>query len=103
MVEACVDDCDTSSSDTLKQITNLKHLFEQLKSHNVKIAVCTADSRVGTIGALEGLDLDQYIDVVVCGDDAGTEPKPSPHNALAICKALGVDPAVSFSTGVLKK
>uniref|UniRef100_A0A914VFE7 Uncharacterized protein n=1 Tax=Plectus sambesii TaxID=2011161 RepID=A0A914VFE7_9BILA len=99
VVDECVQDCDTTSSNTLKQIGNLKHMFEELKAHNVKIAVCTADSRRGTLGALRGLGLEQYIDIIVCGDDAGTQPKPSPHNALAICKAMGVEPADAFMVG----
>lgn len=34
--------------------------------------------------------------MVVCGDDAGAMPKPHPHNALAICRTLDVDPQVMF-------
>lgn len=37
--------------------------------------------------------------MVVCGDDAGSMPKPHPHNALSICCALDVDPQVSESSG----
>ena len=33
------------------------------------------------------------VDVMVCGDDEDAEPKPSPYNAIKICKTLGVDPA----------
>lgn len=43
------------------------------------------------------LGLEQYIDAVVCGDDIDTKPKPHPHNALQICKQLGIDPKVHFS------
>lgn len=45
IVHAAVQDCNTSSPETLKQIHDLQALFEELKEHNVKIAVCTADSR----------------------------------------------------------
>ena len=45
--------------------------------------------------ALRSLDLEKYVDIVVCGDDDGALPKPNPHNALSICRALNIDPAVS--------
>jgi len=45
IVHAAVLDCNTSSSETLKQIHDLQTLFKELKEHNIKIAVCTADSR----------------------------------------------------------
>lgn len=45
IVHAAVQDCNTSSPETLKQIHDLQALFKELKKHNVKIAICTADSR----------------------------------------------------------
>ena len=53
--------------------------------------------REGTITTLKSLDLEKFVDVVVCGDDNGAQPKPNPHNALSICRALDVDPEVSIS------
>uniref|UniRef100_A0A7E4ZWJ4 HAD-like protein n=1 Tax=Panagrellus redivivus TaxID=6233 RepID=A0A7E4ZWJ4_PANRE len=99
IVNSSIQGCNTSSDETLKQLHDLQKLFQNLKSHNVKIAICTADSRAGTLATLKSLDLEKYVDIVVCGDDAGTEPKPSPHNALAICKALNVDPEDAFMVG----
>lgn len=45
IVQSSVKNCNTSSTETLKQIHDLRTLFENLKKHNVKIAICTADSR----------------------------------------------------------
>lgn len=45
IVKSSVADCNTSCSETLKQIHDLRTLFRNLKEHNVKIAICTADSR----------------------------------------------------------
>lgn len=50
----------------------------------------------GTMNAVRCLGLEQYVDFVVCGDDHGAKPKPNPDNALAICRALNVDPKVNF-------
>jgi HAD superfamily hydrolase (TIGR01549 family) len=99
IVHAAVEDCNTSSSETLKQIHDLQALFQELKEHNVKIAICTADSRIGTIAALRALGLEKYIDLIVCGDDKDSLPKPHAHNALSICRQLGVDPQEAFMVG----
>jgi len=99
IVHANVQDCNTSSPETLKQIHDLAALFKELKQHNVKVAICTADSRKGTIAALRSLGLEQYVDLVVCGDDKDSQPKPHPHNALSICRLLGVDPREAFMVG----
>jgi phosphoglycolate phosphatase len=99
IVRSSVQDCNTSSSNTLKQIHDLQALFKQLKEHDIKIAICTADSRVGTITALRSLGLEEYVDLVVCGDDSGSQPKPHPHNAISICKVLGVDPQDALMVG----
>ncbi|KAK0396352.1 hypothetical protein QR680_001683 [Steinernema hermaphroditum] len=81
------------------EIHNLQNLFQELRAHNVKIAICTADSREGTVGALRSLELEQYIDLIVCGDDDGAKPKPNPHNALTICRTLNVDPRDALMVG----
>ena len=98
-VETLWEECDTSSEETLKSLDDLQKLFSDLKKHGIKIAVCTADSRIGTEGALEVLGLNQYIDMVVCGDDHGSMPKPHPSNALKICKTLMVHPSETVMVG----
>lgn len=75
----------------LKSVGDLKTLFEILKKNGIKIAVCTADNREGTVTGLAELGLKDYIDILICGDDPHTEAKPAPYNALKICKELGVD------------
>ncbi|KAI6188201.1 hypothetical protein M3Y98_00328600 [Aphelenchoides besseyi] len=99
IVHSSVLDCNTSSPETLKQIHDLQGLFKELKTHNVKVAICTADSRKGTMNALQSLGLEKYVDLVVCGDDDGSLPKPHPHNALSICRVLGVDPEDALMVG----
>ncbi|KAE9556361.1 hypothetical protein FO519_000401 [Halicephalobus sp. NKZ332] len=99
IVKSSVMDCKTSSPETLKQIHDLRTLFRKLQEHNVKIAICTADSREGTITTLKSLELEKFVDIVVCGDDRGTQPKPNPHNALSICRALNIDPEDALMVG----
>ena len=53
-------------------ITDLKlstpYLF-RLKERGIKIAICTSDSREGTIEFLERMGLESMVDIIVCGDD----------------------------------
>ena len=44
------------------------YLF-RLKERGIKIAICTSDSREGTIEFLERMGLESMVDVIVCGDD----------------------------------
>uniref|UniRef100_A0A914CNQ6 Uncharacterized protein n=1 Tax=Acrobeloides nanus TaxID=290746 RepID=A0A914CNQ6_9BILA len=99
IVRLVVQDCNTASPETLKEIHDLTALFQDLRKHRVKIAICTADSRDGTMETLNKLGLRNYIDFVVCGDDKGTKPKPHPHNALKICETLNVDPEEALVVG----
>lgn len=99
IVQSSVPNCTPGSPETLKQVHDLRDLFKNLKEHNVKIAICTADSREGTIATLKRLDLEKFVDVVVCGDDHGALPKPNPHNALSICRALNVNPEDALMVG----
>lgn len=93
---------DVGDPNSVKSVADLKTLFEILKANNVKVAICTADNRRGTLNTLRNLDLTKYVDMVVCGDDPNTQPKPSPHNAWKICGQLGVDPEEAVMVGDTK-
>ena len=41
----------------------------RLKERGIKIAICTSDSREGTIEFLERMGLQSMVDIIVCGDD----------------------------------
>ena len=56
------------------------------KDNRIKIAICTSDSREGTVEFLEREELAGLVDMVVCGDDPHGKPKPNPHNAHYICR-----------------
>ncbi|CAL1538648.1 unnamed protein product [Lymnaea stagnalis] len=96
-------DGDTGVGNTAKSVhPEIRTLFKILKDKKIKIAICTADNRRGTMNTLRHLGLSQYVDMVVCGDDPCTEPKPSPHNAWKICGALEVDPRYAVMVGDTK-
>uniref|UniRef100_A0A0R3S4U2 HAD family hydrolase n=1 Tax=Elaeophora elaphi TaxID=1147741 RepID=A0A0R3S4U2_9BILA len=98
-VMAAILEANESSGHTIKEIFDLRSLFEQLRDNGIKIAICTSDSRKGTLTTLRRLQLEDHIDMVVCGDDAGSIPKPHPHNALSICRTLDVDPHDTLVVG----
>lgn len=83
-------------------------LFTTLKSMGIKIAVCTADSRLApacgsffrhldfcfraaTMDQMNKMNVIPFLDDIICGNDVGIVPKPSPHCAIQICKRLGVE------------
>merc|ERR1719414_2763963 len=90
---------DTPEDMSIKLTGNLHSLFHRLKTEGVKIAICTSDSQEGTKEFIHRERLHNYIDMIVCGDDAHCQPKPNPHNALYICKKLGVRPADTIMVG----
>ncbi|KAK3085801.1 hypothetical protein FSP39_008859 [Pinctada imbricata] len=86
----------------MKTLGDLKTLFKILRANDIKIAVCTSDNRKGTIDFLKEVGLEKYIDHVTCGDDPGSEPKPSPSTAWNICKNLGIEPSDAVIVGDTK-
>ena len=82
-----------------KMTANLLSLFRRLAAADIKIAICTSDSREGTEEFLTRLQLDSLVDYVLCGDDAASIAKPNPHNALHICSELGCDPSQAIMVG----
>ncbi|VDK86924.1 unnamed protein product [Litomosoides sigmodontis] len=98
-VMTAIVEANESSGHSIKEIFDLHLLFRQLRDHRIKIAICTSDSRRGTLNTLKRLQLEDHVDMVVCGDDAGSMPKPHPHNALSICRTLDVDPQDTLVVG----
>jgi len=90
---------DTPENMQIKMTGNLTDLFSRLKERDIKIAICTSDSREGTEEFLERLHLEEFVDIVVCGDDQVSKSKPDPHNAIYICKELNVDLSDAIMVG----
>ena len=73
----------------LIQCGNIKKLFKLLRSKNIKIAVCTSDDREPTEKTLSLLNLSDYVDEIMCGDDPYSS-KPSPEPIWRICTNLDI-------------
>lgn len=99
LVNNCCKEFDSGSHDTLQPLGDLPLIFETLRAKGVKTAICTADSREGTMSALDRLGLMEMVDKIVCGDDKDTKPKPHPETALEICKELNVCPTQTVIIG----
>lgn len=76
-----------------------KKLFKKLKQSNIKIAINTGDLRESAIVDLESLGLLKYVDMMVCGDDPISQPKPSANNTILICNEFKVDPNKTVVVG----
>jgi len=90
---------DTPNDMQIKLTGNLRTLFQRLKDRNIKIAICTSDSREGTEEFLERLHLSDLVDIVVCGDDPQSKSKPDPHNARYICEQLNIQLSEAIMVG----
>ncbi|CAI5455671.1 unnamed protein product [Caenorhabditis angaria] len=89
----------TITSQLVKEIYDTVALFTRLKQHGTKIAVCTADNRKSSMEALKRMNVLHLVDMVVCGDDKNSRPKPDAHNALRICDHLNVHPSEAIMVG----
>jgi len=90
---------DTPENMQIKMTGNLRALFARLKERDIKIAICTSDSREGTVEFLERMGLQSMVDIIVCGDDEVSKSKPDPHNAEYICNQLGVNCSEAIMVG----
>ena len=90
---------DTPEDLQVKSTGPLRDLFTMLQKSGIKIAICTSDSREGTEAFLDLEDLRDLVDIIVCGDDSVSKPKPDPHNAHYICKELGVSESETIMVG----
>lgn len=73
-----------------KPVCNIKSLFSELYNKNIKIAICTSDSRNSTKQFIEQYSINNYIDFILCGDDKCFSRKPLPNNLYLISNVLNV-------------
>eukprot|EP01083_Nonionella_stella_P011655 33094_1 len=99
-IEARWIDLETNFNDKndIKVCGDLDKIFTSLKDEGVKIAVCTCDDREPTEQILKTLEVEKYIDMVVCGDDQ-VASKPSPDGIRQICTELDIPPSKTMMVG----
>lgn len=74
-----------------EEITDLRALFEHLKSNGIKIGLATADSRQSAMYMINKLKLNDYFDFIGSYDGV---MKPKPHNDMCVrfCRMHGLTP-----------
>ena len=77
---------------------NLPKLFKYLKNKNINIAICTSDDRKQTSETIEILQINEFIDYYICGNDE-TSSKPSPEPIFKICEHFNVNPSECIMVG----
>tara|TARA_A100001015_G_scaffold318462_1_gene438429 strand:+ start:794 stop:1567 length:774 start_codon:yes stop_codon:yes gene_type:complete len=87
-----------TTSNNIQTTCDLVKLFGYLKERNIKIAICTSDTRKSVLEMIYCLKLEKYIDAIVCGDD-NIEPKPSPRPIISICISLDIPPSEAIMLG----
>ena len=82
-----------------KTTADLVTIFTRLKMRKIMIAVCTSDSREGTEQLLREENVEDLVDMVMCGDDDENVAKPAPDNIINICRHLKVKTEETFMIG----
>jgi phosphoglycolate phosphatase len=81
-----------------RPLADLHGIFERLASDGIKIGVATTDDRAAAEATLEALQVAQYVNMVVGGDE-GLPSKPAPDMVLELCRRLDVAPAQTMVVG----
>ncbi|EIJ42196.1 haloacid dehalogenase superfamily enzyme, subfamily IA [Beggiatoa alba B18LD] len=79
------------TAEMIRPIGALSDFLAQCQQAAIKVGIVTSDYRAGTVYALDVLNIQNYIDVLVCGDDA-LENKPSPAPVWYIAEQCQVEP-----------
>lgn len=98
VIEQCWQESITGDA-RLQPAGDLRHLFKQLKSQGLQVAVCTSDTRASTEHTLRQLQLHKLVDAVLCGNDMDSQPKPSGSNIRQLCRKMGIKPQQAVVIG----
>jgi HAD superfamily hydrolase (TIGR01509 family) len=83
---------------TAVPLADLPALFDALRRAGKTLALATTDDRVPTDATLRALGVRERLARLACGDD-GVGLKPDPRMLLAICQAVGIEPARTAVVG----
>ncbi|WP_077622694.1 HAD family hydrolase [Sediminibacillus massiliensis] len=76
----------------------INRMLSELKERGIKLGIVTGKSRKSFEMSLDKLDLKQYFDVLITGDDV-TEDKPDPEGVEKALSKLGVRPEDAMYIG----
>ena len=77
----------------------IQHLLKDLASNGVKWGIVTNKARYFAENIIEHHNLTAKCSVLMCGDDKGFKPKPSPDLLLEACRLLDMDISDSLYVG----
>jgi phosphoglycolate phosphatase len=83
---------------TAVPLTDLPALFDSLRGAGKTLALATTDDRAPTDATFRALGVRESLAVLACGDD-GIGLKPDRQMLLAICQAVGIEPAQTAVIG----
>lgn len=86
------------TSEEIQPIGNVQHAVEQLRLAGIRIAIITSDDRAITSATLTLLGIENYVDMLVCGDD-DTPNKPAPDALWVIGQKLDIQPSQMLMVG----
>jgi len=82
----------------LETYGNIVEIFNKLRSMNIKLAICTSDDRNPTEKMIKLTNIEDLIDMYVCGNDP-ISSKPSPEPIWKICHKLNIKPCETIMVG----
>jgi len=81
--------CNKFQDELITLYPNTINILEEIREHDLKIAIVTSRRRFSTESILKSFDLDQYFSACVCVDDT-EKHKPAPEPALLALSQLDV-------------
>jgi phosphoglycolate phosphatase-like HAD superfamily hydrolase len=98
-IENAWDDCTLSDPSSIQPVTDLKQMFQELKSRGIKIAVLTSGSCKESAQTFKRLHLEPLVDLMLCGDDPLPHPGTGKTRVEVLCQQMGVHPAECVVVG----
>lgn len=83
---------------TALPLTDLTHLFTELRRRGFKIAIATSDDRAPTAHMVQEMGLSSLVDAIAGADD-GLPGKPAPDKVLHLCRLLDIPPQETIVVG----
>ena len=87
------------TAELIRPIGDVARTIKRLYGKNIRIAIVTSDDRIATEATLHLLGIADYVDTIVCGDDALLPNKPDPAVLRYLGQQFGVDPAQILMVG----